>query len=239
MQKLISYLTNHSEEEVLVFDKENLFNLIDSPGFRRNLVPTLNILSIAYPVPRHEAEKRTDIIQLVSAFIVSCSGLYLTYKRSAKLPEKRLQNKSSIVFGGHISSKDFDGFPKCFDLFDPIYYGISPIFRELDEEISFSEQPKINFLGLIYDDSALVSSQHLGIVYHVILKSKNYKINEKTFLLDAAFQTNSQILLRKNEFENWTIKILESRTLGDEKIPHISYTFANNKFVNTSETLSE
>ena len=174
---------------------------------------------------RRQAEEDLEVIQLVSVFIVRFNELYLTYKRTKRLPERRLHGYYSLGFGGHLNPDDLR---PLLNIFDPDV-AAPLILRELDEELRLGrgEMPKLAYAGLLYDDSQPVSRQHLGITYGVFLKSDKFEIGERGFLMDAKFERLDEILARKREFENWSWILIDEEQ---------KYTCARNSSGQTSSS---
>ena len=190
------------DEEILVFKKEHLSQFVDKNGVTAkinrfsDLVSQLNRVLIS--VKRSDAENNYDLIQLISVFIVKYGDLYLTHKRTKRLPESRLHDFYSIMFGGHLNPNDL--LPVLNDL---------DIKREFKEELKLTYEPNIEYRGLLYDDSREVSKIHLGIVCDVPLKNMEYEIGERGFLMDPKFETIDQIKDRIDDFENWSHLIVK------------------------------
>ncbi len=196
------------DEYIAVFPSKSLFNHIDGKGL--HLTPMKNfqdLVTECSEMLRRKAEQDFQVIQLISVFIVRFGDQYLTYKRTKRLPEERLHGYYSIIFGGHFNLTDI---LPMFNVFSSEYSYLKPI-RELQEEVRWpkTDHPAIRYKGLLYDDSRDVSRQHLGIVYDVFLQSNIYQIGEKGFLMDPRFETLSEIEKRINEFENWSVLIVE------------------------------
>lgn len=195
------------DENVVVFPLSSLKKYISGKGFFTTPIENgRTLLDECHTMARRDAEKNFSVIQLVSAFVLKFGSKYLTYKRTKRLPEKRLHGFYSIAFGGHINP---DEIPSLFDIFRPEYAGVF-LTRELTEEVKISANhpPVINYKGLLYDDSRDISCQHLGIVYDVELKSAEYEIGERGFLMDPKFETIPEIKARINDFENWSVMLL-------------------------------
>jgi len=157
---------------------------------------------------RREAEENVTVIQLVSVFVVHHGERYLTYKRTKRLPEARLHGCYSVAFGGHLNPDDVS---RLLNIFDPALGG-ALLERELGEELrlKIGEIVNISYRGLLYDDARPVSRQHLGIAYDVFLKTGQFEIGERGFLMDAKFETLQEIQARIGEFENWSEMIVRT-----------------------------
>ncbi len=188
------------DEEILVFSRDSLPRYIETSGLTKFGVSLPQLLDECYPMMRRLAEENQNVIQLVSFYIVRYKSQFLTYKRTKRLPESRLHGFYSIGFGGHLNPDDI---PPLDLHFDPDY-AVQSMVRELREELILDERPRLEFRGLLYDDSREVSKQHIGLVYDVRLQSRKYRIGERGFLIDPKFETLNQILSRIEEFENWS-----------------------------------
>lgn len=196
------------EEDVAVFPAASLSKYIPGPGL--HIVALLDgdaLLRECRPMQRHLAERDSSVIQLVSVFILRYGDQYLTYKRTKRLPEERLHGFYSIGFGGHLNLPEIT--TRLFNIFRPDHEAEYLVMRELAEEVRFEpgSLPGIRYKGLLYDDSQQVSRQHLGIVYDVLLKSQEFEIGERGFLMHPKFETLSQIEERLSDFESWSLII--------------------------------
>jgi predicted NUDIX family phosphoesterase len=198
------------DEVIVVFPVNLLEKYVHGPGLY--VLPTKDrkeMITELKPMPRFLAEENINVIQLISVFIVRFENKYLTYRRTRKLPEKRLHGYYSMFFGGHLNPDDVD-LPLLSDFTDSINAKLM-FKREFKEELRLpsEELPELNYKGLLYDNNRLVSRQHLGIVYDVYLNSSKYSIGERGFLMDSKFETLEEIENRKQDFENWSWIIIE------------------------------
>lgn len=195
------------DEDVVVFPACSLSKYVPLKGLNpTTLKYGRQLLAECHRMSRRLAEQDYSVIQLISVFVVRFRDRYLTYKRTRRLPEKRLHGRYSVIFGGHVTWKDVDA--PLFDIFAPENYEIA-FLRELGEELRWheSERPEIAYKGLLYDDSVELSSQHLGISFDVVLKSSQYQIGERGFLTDAKFESLDEIEARIEKFENWSVLV--------------------------------
>jgi predicted NUDIX family phosphoesterase len=156
---------------------------------------------------RRDAEDDPGVIQLVSVFVLRYEGKFLTYKGTKRLPESRLHGYYSLAFGGHLNPDDI---PPLMDMFSP-EQSFPWLERELREEVRLDPAviSRINYRGLLYDDSRPVSKQHLGIVYEITTNSSKFEIGERGFLIDAKYESVDSIRARLDEFENWSLLLLK------------------------------
>lgn len=195
------------DEDVLVFPQTSLHRYVRGIGLQTTQIRSgKELIAECYPMTRRLAEEDSNVIQLVSAFIIRYSDQYLTYKRTRRLPEARLHHFYSVPFGGHLNPEDMLPFFDFFD-FENAHFMLT---RELQEELKLPKYtlPDISYKGLLYDNSQEVSCHHLGVVYDVYLKSPEYEIGERGFLMDPRFETLSEIEARISDFENWSVLIV-------------------------------
>ncbi len=198
------------DEDIVVFASSALPLFVTEPGLS-NKAPT-NLISQLYNMRRRNAEENYEVIQLISVFIVRHKNRILTYKRTKRLPETRLHHYYSLAFGGHLNPDDIS---PLFNIFDPAQ-GEPWLFRELREELKLDSDAliKLIYRGLLYDPSRPVSKQHLGITYELLVNTEDFEIGERGFLMDAKFESVSEIQSRLDQFENWSQLLLDR--LGSE-----------------------
>ena len=205
-----------TDEDIVVFPASSLFRYVPGVGIHPRDFDQEGLLDECRPMRRRQAEEDTSVIQLVSVFIVHHNDRYLTYKRTRRLPEARLHGCYSISFGGHLNPKDISPLLNISDrtLGGPL------LIRELREELRLrtGELADMAYRGLLYDDSRPVSRQHLGIAYDVILRTGEFEIGERGFLMDPKFETLQQISDRIQEFENWSQMIFRAEQTGKANV---------------------
>ena len=193
-------------EDIVVFARHSLPKYIPGPGLFTEPIESDALLNELFPMRRRDAEENLDVIQLVSVFVIRYEDRYLTYMRSARLPEQRLHGEYSLAFGGHLNPDDVS---PLLNIFKP-ELGLPLLRRELHEEVRLEKEPKITYRGLLYDDSRDLSRQHLGIVYDVRLRSPAFEIGERGFLMHPRLETKNEILNRIGDFENWSVLLIFS-----------------------------
>tara|TARA_R110001583_G_scaffold173897_2_gene328010 strand:- start:6028 stop:6957 length:930 start_codon:yes stop_codon:yes gene_type:complete len=191
-------------EYLAVFDKEKLSEIIIDTGLTYKEIPADWFKVNCKQKVRYEAEKDFTLIQLISVFVIFFNGEIITHIRSKRAPESRLHGERSILFGGHITYEDISGLFNPFDPNSPMPW----IKRELIEEVDIVDKYKMKPIGLLYDDSRSVSSQHLGLVYFVELSNESYSIGEKGYHIQDEFQNIERIKESSLDFENWSVILI-------------------------------
>ena len=203
------FVKHKLDEEIAVIRAGDLQHLIPTPGYFHTGIDRTRISALMRPMMRRAAEEDFSVIQLVSVFVVHHDGRVLTHLRSARLPEQRLHGEYSLMLGGHLAIDDFTQL--TLDLFDEDSLAdCSYILRELSEELILETDPRVASCGYIYDVSREVSKQHLGLVYSVDLAEQKYQIGERGFLMNSRFETPDEILSRVEQFENWSVVLLNN-----------------------------
>jgi len=197
----------YAEESVLVCSRAKLELLIHGVG----VIPSCNELwaeiSNAFPMKRGIAEENTDVVQLVSYFVVLNNNKLLTHKRSKRQPEKRLVNIKSVGFSGHIMESDADKLYN-FDMFEPSL--ITPyINRELAEEVKVKLNPDfpISFVGYIWEPSDALGKQHLGLMY-IVPCDGSFTIMEPGLLTQARFESMVDINSTIDNYTTWSRMVI-------------------------------
>ncbi|UGS91260.1 hypothetical protein KOL96_09030 [Ralstonia wenshanensis] len=204
------FVKSKLDENIAVIPRADLPKLIPGIGFHRRPIDRMELTRLAVPMLRREAEETFDVVQLVSVFIIMHQKKYLTHMRSGRLPESRLRGEYSMMLGGHLSVDDFaqltlDLFSNDDDLADCTY-----ILRELSEELIVESDPIVTSKGYIYDESRIVSTQHLGLVYEVSIDKPTFSIGERGFLLHPKLETIDEIRGRRDDFENWSWILMDA-----------------------------
>lgn len=205
------------DEEIVVFDTAIRKDYLPEPGLSRTpLADGEGLIAETRAMSRREAEEDPSVIQLVSAFVMRHGDRYLTYKRTRRLPESRLHDYFSLIFGGHLTPDDIPG---LWNIFDPVN-GHVFLQRELSEEIRLPRESKLDFRyrGVIYDESRDLSKQHLGIAFDVFLNEPTFTIGERGFLMQPRWETAEEINRRRGDFENWSLLLLDDDT-GKASLP--------------------
>lgn len=142
-------------------------------------------------------EKDASFKQVIPYFLIKEGSKYFISSRTNKSGDTRAHGFKLIGFGGHLRKKDIVGSMKNW------------LKREFKEEIEADKIEKIEFLGLLNDDSedlGGINKVHVGLVFVVNTKG-SVKIKEKDKLETGVFMTPSEIRKNKEKLETWS-KIL-------------------------------
>lgn len=169
-------------------------------------VDYVELFKESHGMPRIDAEETEDFVQLIPLFFVRRGNQFLTYKRTKRLPEKRLHGTKSINFGGHLQVEDF---PTLFASDPDVVH--QSLQRELREELEFKPDEKtVEFFGAIHETTNMFGRQHIGLVFEVRSQSAvDVNSGEPGFLTSLDFLSKGEIVAKRDEFDDWTFLVLD------------------------------
>ena len=194
------------DETIAVIPRSRFLEFLVS---RRNSeffdIDYVELFKEALGMPRIEAEETEEFVQLIPLFFVRQDNQFLTYKRTRRLPEKRLHGTRSINFGGHLQVEDF---PTLFASDPEVVH--QSLQRELREELEFDPDEKsVDFFGAIHETKNMFGRQHVGIVFEVCSRGAvSVNSGEPGFLTSLEFMSKAEITSNKDEFDDWTFLVL-------------------------------
>lgn len=200
-------------ENVLVVRKELLQEYVSynekNRLIKRRKLQILNaILENHTFMPRNVAEYDYDFKQVIPYVIMRHDTSYMLLKRTSKQTESRLHDKYSLGIGGHINpilTTSLAG--------DIILHGL---FKELNEEVLIKKPGKLEFLGVINDESSSVSRVHLGLVYIIELLSSQYKILESE-KMSGQWASADELAAYYDMMETWSQIVYDNFVLSEGK----------------------
>ena len=195
------------EEDIKVVQHSELLSMLSRRSYSKLYdIDRTSIVSTGTTMLRSEAEQRSDVVQLIPCFVVRKKNLVLSFQRTKRLPEARLHHSKSINFGGHLQADDF---PELFS----DSQGVVDLFlmRELHEELAFSMQPSVEFIGGLYLEETAFERQHLGIVYLVSIEDgAKVQSVEPGYHTKLEFEPSEDLIRNIADLDSW------SRTLAEE-----------------------
>lgn len=213
MEEIVIQYKVEDLEQLTLIDNTKLVNLNKySCNELQNKLLTLTNKNKMYNLPRKQLETDPSYRHLVCYFLIIDSDTkeIIVYKRE-KPTEKRLLQKYSIGWGGHIGLED----ASC--LFTKLTNLKNIVNRELSEELSIT-----NTLAKITDDVFLLQNNiddvgrvHLGIIYLIFQKDikTNIKSNEqenKIEFYDTILNIRKKLETNEIQLETWSSSIVHN-----------------------------
>lgn len=201
------------EEEILVVPRNKLFgtkeklkfegiatnpNLIDE--IITNINDNLQVMrrggGVNDKAPKtRNAENNEKFKQPIPYVIIKRGNEVYAYERLNQGGETKLHGKISIGVGGHMN--EFEG------NFDEVL--LENTNRELEEELFInSNNQKLEYIGLINDDSDEVGKYHIGILAILELDEDAEVSVRETEQLKGYWTTPIELLKEENRLESWS-----------------------------------
>lgn len=183
-------------EMVLVVPRIELFPETTLHGFSsENLAETLRVIrEKSFFLERQAAENDPSYKQIIPYAVLSFQDEIFTVTRTSKQGEARLHQKVSIGIGGHINPEDSQPAKEVWE---------SGLVRELTEEIFIQDSYEPKLVGLLNDDTVPVGQVHLGLIYRILLSSKNVTIQEQD-KMHGKFLKPDELALSVDAMETWS-----------------------------------
>ncbi|WP_051054212.1 hypothetical protein [Fibrella aestuarina] len=186
-------------EEVIIAVPRKVINetLLDNPfGFISDNVENLyiKILSNCIQMIRSHAENDNSHKQIIPYVLINYKEKFFLSRRKNTQTEKRLHNKMSIGFGGHINPVDYSS---DYDLI------IGGLIREIREEINIGDFSIPQLIGFINDDVSEVGQVHIGLLFEIELNYSEIEIIEKD-KMDGRWVTIAEMEENYEYLESWS-----------------------------------
>ncbi|MGM0641154.1 MAG: NUDIX domain-containing protein [Thermotogota bacterium] len=170
-----------------------------------NNIPFVELNKIfenSYFKKREEVENDESLRQIIPYVVFQKeTGEILVVKRTKKQSEKRLHDKISVGIGGHINPIDKEVESSEMTFFN----GLN---REINEELIVHKLNKLEYIGIIYDNSNSVSRVHMGILF--LAKVNDAEINEKENFENEWLLPSEIIKQNISKMETWSIVSLKA-----------------------------
>jgi len=114
-------------------------------------------------IARAKAEVSPEWKQIIPYVVLRHGDEYFVLKRTSKQTEARLHHKVSLGIGGHIN---------------PGHSLLEGLHKELGDEVAVDAPFKLDFVGILNDDSTDVGRVHLGAVYLLEAGAKRVTVKE-------------------------------------------------------------
>jgi predicted NUDIX family phosphoesterase len=204
-------LNNHTshEEGIMCFPREVLKGHLPASGvfWRSDLLPL--ILHSLSCVPRSRAERDETLKQLIVYVVIEADGRYLSYWRTPKTGENRLQREYSIGVGGHVNGQDMS----TLQLSESEAL-MTAVWREVREEVDISSGRPVTptLMAYINDDTTDVGRVHFGTVWLLRLRKASASPRGGKGIGRVEFLSAEQLRDNSGQYERWSQLLIEFMT---------------------------
>ncbi len=141
-----------------------------------------------YFLDRAAAEVSPQYRQIIPYVIVRCGDDYFVLERTSKQTEARLHHKISLGIGGHVN---------------PGHTLLEGLKKELGEEVDVDTDFKLDFVGILNDDSTEVGRVHLGAVYLLEAATREVRVREREKMA-GAWMPRAALAALRERMETWS-----------------------------------
>lgn len=190
--------THIPDELVLVVRREFLFPEDAWHGIKAVDYPLYEQLVRTHQefLPRVRMETDPRYKQIIPYLIFRHGNQYFVMQRKTQASEQRLQGKLSLGIGGHINPSDLAGATV-----------MDWARREFIEEVDFSGVFKVNFLGILNDDSNEVGKVHAGFVF--LLEGDSADITPREEFKSGSLMTLEECKENYQRMESWSQMVID------------------------------
>jgi predicted NUDIX family phosphoesterase len=139
-------------------------------------------------IPRPIAEVSPQYRQIIPYVVIRHGQDYFVLNRTSRQTEARLHHKLSLGVGGHIN---------------PGHSVLDGLHKELDEEVCIDGPYRLQFVGILNDDSTEVARVHLGVVYVLDVAQKRVTVIE-TEKMTAQWMSRATMRGARGAMESWS-----------------------------------
>ena len=166
---------------------------------------------------RNLAEVSTDWVQPIPcALIADGLGRYCVFRR-IKDTRDDLKSKVTLVVGGHVDRlAKFESLRKLL---------LITLERELEEEVGLRNSTEVRPLGLVIDNSSLLSSRHVAFLYrvtpsHAVVAKAADEFSSRS-KYNGIFVTDTELAALHTQLDPWSRLIFEDmiQPPGINKLP--------------------
>lgn len=200
------------EQHVLVLDRSVVSDMFEPPYFTWNPFLVDHVIDRVpregRHVPRSEAERSSDLVQVVGYSIVRKGDRALCIKRStAGGPD--LHDRYTVLFGGHVEETDaptVEGVTQC-------------VKREVKEELGVEPVRPPEVIGVVADPRNEVGLRHLGVIFDLVCENDSVDLSEATDVGEFAagdvheMKTLDEIEELRGQLDPWSTLVVDSVAL--------------------------
>lgn len=186
-------LAKKFEEKVMVVKRADIFSNGIWHGIKAgNIKKYVSVINTKHKfLPRGEVEEDPRWQQIIPYLIFQHKDRIFVMRRKGTHTDTRLANKYSLGIGGHINKSDIGSARVN-----------SWAKREFEEEVGYKGKYKMEFVGLINDDSNEVGMVHVGLV--IKIKGNSDAISVKDEHKSGELMQLSQVSKHYKNMETWS-----------------------------------
>ena len=165
---------------------------------------------------RTDAEESSDWVQPIACAVVTDSaGRHYVFRR-VKNTRDDLKGRVTLVVGGHI--EPHAGSASFCELL------LATLRREIEEEVGIEDFADAKPLGVVIDNSTVLSSRHVGFVFEVVwnlpLVARATDEFSRRSQLNGLLATKEELTTFHSQLDPWSRLIFEDRIRpGIRKLP--------------------
>lgn len=173
----------------MVVPTADLEHFFDAQFIRERAEEILYLISTRhFFIDRDVAEVTPHYRQIIPYVIIRCGDDYFVLERTSKQTEARLHHKLSLGIGGHIN---------------PGHTLLEGLEKELGEEVDVDTDFKLDFAGILNDDSTEVGRVHLGAVYVLEAATRDVRVRE-TEKMTGEWMPRAALAPLRERMETWS-----------------------------------
>jgi predicted NUDIX family phosphoesterase len=139
-------------------------------------------------IPRENAEVSPEFRQIIPYVLIRHGNAFFVLERTPKQSETRLHHKLSLGIGGHINPGD--------DL-------AKGLRKELEEEVAIDAPYKLEFVGILNDETTEVGRVHLGAVHVLLPEAPRVSVRE-TEKMNGRWAAVDELRALRERMETWS-----------------------------------
>ena len=173
----------------MVIETKNVARFFGAKFIRAGASEILYLVSTRhFFIDRAVAEVSPQYKQIIPYVIIRSGEDYFVLERTARQTEARLHHKVSLGIGGHIN---------------PGHTLLDGLEKELGEEVEIDTDFKLDFKGILNDDSTEVGTVHLGAVYVLEAATRDVRVRE-TEKMTGQWMARAALAALRERMETWS-----------------------------------
>lgn len=153
-------------------------------------------------IARATAEVSPEYRQIIPYVIIRHGDAYFVLERTPKQSEARLHHKLSLGIGGHVN---------------PGHDLAAGLLKELKEEVAVDSRYKLQFIGILNDETTEVGRVHLGAVHLLEPEAPRVSVRE-TEKMRGRWVAVGDLAALRERMESWSQIVYDQFVLKNLKL---------------------